>query len=192
MFWNKKKKLPITPEDKKWLDSDLNWLQQQFGLEHFMEIQTVTPTKDFFDRNFDGTEKDAEFILERAIDLMKITHSNLKLQYFSDSPIEMDDGSLLTTPGDIDGKWSSAAGTYQETDDHTIISLETSQLQDTTSLVATIAHELAHVILLGERRIEENDELLTDLTAIVYGFGIFIGNARFSFSTFSTPEGSGW
>ena len=69
MFWNKKKKLPITEEDKIWVDEDLNWLKTEFGKEHFMEIRTVTPTKDFYERTFNGTEKDAEFILERTMEM---------------------------------------------------------------------------------------------------------------------------
>lgn len=68
VFWNKKKKLPITDEDKIWVDEDLNWLRTELGKEHFMEIQTITPTKDFYNRTFDGTEKDAEFILERTME----------------------------------------------------------------------------------------------------------------------------
>lgn len=55
-----------------------------------------------------------------------------------------------------------------------------------------MAHELAHYILLGEGRIPENDEYLTDITAVVYGFGIFMGNTRFKHNTFSTNQGSGW
>ena len=55
VIWNKKKKLPITEEDKIWVDEDLNWLRKEFGKEHFMEIRTVTPTKDFYERTFDGT-----------------------------------------------------------------------------------------------------------------------------------------
>ena len=27
MFWNKKKKLPISEEDKIWIDEDLNWIK---------------------------------------------------------------------------------------------------------------------------------------------------------------------
>ena len=79
MFWNKKKKLPITEEDKIWVDEDLNWLKIEFGYDHFTEIRTVTPTKDFYERTFDGTEKDAEFILERTMELMKIEDVNINL-----------------------------------------------------------------------------------------------------------------
>jgi hypothetical protein len=192
MFWNKKIKLPITKEDKIWIDEDLNWLRTEFGEEHFKEIRTVTPTKDYYDRTFDGTEKDAEFILKRTMELMNIRDTEIKLEFFSDEPIEMDDGTTLTTPADINGSWKSASGTYEQTENGTIISIETSQLKNTISLIATISHELSHQILLGENRIEENDEFLTDFTAIVYGFGIFIGNSRFNFSQFSSNGWVGW
>ena len=188
MFWSKKNKLPITDEDKIWIDQDLNWLRTEFGEKHFMEIRTVTPTKDFYERTFDGTEKDAEFILEKTMELMNIRDVDIKLDFFSDSPVEMDNGTTLTTPADINGSWESAAGTFEQNDDGTTISIETQQLKNPVSLIATISHELAHQILLGENRIEENDEFLTDLTAITYGFGIFIGNSRFQF----TSQGFEW
>jgi hypothetical protein len=192
MFWNKKKKLPITKEDKIWVEENLNWLRTEIGEDHFMEIRTVTPTKDFYDRAFDGTEKDAEFILERTIELMNIQDGEIKLEFFSDQPIEMSDGTILTTPADINGSWDSASGTYQQTEKETIISIERGQLKNPISLIATMSHELSHQILLGEKRIDENDEFLTDFTAITYGFGIFIGNSRFNFSSFNTNGGFGW
>ncbi|MEM9078221.1 MAG: hypothetical protein AAGC43_14355 [Bacteroidota bacterium] len=189
MFWNrKKKKLPITEEDRIWLDDALTWVVKELGENHFMDIRTVTPTKDFFERTFDGTEEDAKFILKRTKELMNLEDARIKLSFFSDSPIEMDDGSILTTPGDIEGKWQSAAGTFEQKKGTTIISIERQQLKNPISLIATISHELAHEILLGQNRIEENDEYLTDLTAITYGFGIFIGNSRFEFSA----SGFGW
>ncbi|MEP2059291.1 MAG: hypothetical protein ABJJ05_15880 [Maribacter litoralis] len=188
MFWNKKRKLPITDEDKVWVDDDLNWLRTELGEEHFMEIRTVTPTKDFYERTFDGTEKDAEFILVRTMELMNIRDVKIDLDFFSGSPIEMTDGTVLSSPADINGSWKSAAGTFEQSSEGTKISIETQQLKNPISLIATISHELAHQILLGENRIEENDEYLTDLTAITYGFGIFIGNSRFQFSA----SGFGW
>ena len=192
MFWNRKKKLPISEEDKIWIDEDLNWIKNEFGLDHFMEIRTVTPTKNFYERDFDGTFNDAEFILERTKELMNIQNVDMRLEFFMDSLVEMADGTMLTTPADINGRWESASGTYENTEDRTIISIETGQLKHPISLIATISHELAHHILLGENRIEENDEFLTDLTAITYGFGIFIGNSRFNFSSYNTNGGYGW
>lgn len=192
MFWNRKKKLPITQEDKIWIDEELNWLRSEFGEAHFMEIRTITPTENFYSRDFDGTEKDAEYILERTMAFMAITDTEIKLEFFSDQALEMDYGTILATPADMNGYYDGAAGTYHQTENETIIAIETEQLKNPISLIATISHELSHQILLGEERIEENDEFLTDLTAITYGFGIFIGNARFNFSTFITSNESGW
>ena len=39
MFWNKKKKLPITKEDKIWVDEDLKWLRAEFGEEHLWKSE---------------------------------------------------------------------------------------------------------------------------------------------------------
>lgn len=192
MFWNKKKKLPITDEDRDWIDEDLNWLRTELGEIDFMEIKTVTPSKDFYNRVFDASEKDAEFILLKTMELMNIRAVEIKLEYFSDEPVMMSDGNILSSPADLNGRWNSAAGTFQQKENQTIIAIERGQLKNPNSLVATISHELSHQILLGENRIEENDEYLTDLTAITYGFGIFIGNARFQFDSFISNDGFGW
>lgn len=192
MFWNKKNKLPITKDDKIWIDECLNWLKTEFGEKHFLSLKTITPTKNFYERKFDGTKKDAEFILKKTMKYMCIQNLDINLEYFSEGVVTMDDGSLLTTPGDLNGNWKSAAGTYEKNENGVTITLEIQQLKNPITLIATIAHELSHQILLGENRIIENDEYLTDLTAILYGFGIFIGNSRFSFSQFSSTEGFGW
>jgi hypothetical protein len=58
------------------------------------------------------------------------------------------------------------------------------------ALVATIAHELGHTLLLGDGRISsrrEDHEPLTDLLTIFFGIGIFSANAAFD----STQEDQG-
>ena len=52
-------------------------------------------------------------------------------------------------------------------------------MTDPENLVATLAHEFAHIKLLGENRIDNNDEYLTDLLTVVFGFGIFNANTAF-------------
>jgi len=192
MFWNKKSKLPITVDDKNWVEESFMFLQEILGKEHFDGLRTITPTKNFYNWTFKGNEEDAEFILERTKEIMMINDATFKLKYFSDQPIEMSDGTILSTPADINGNWKSASGIYEELENENIIYIEKSQLKNTISLIATIAHELSHYILLGENRIEENDEFLTDLTAIAYGFGIFLGNSRFQHSKFQNTNFSGW
>lgn len=192
MFWKRKTKSPITIEDEEWLNSDLKWLKEELSESHFLEIKTVTPTLDFYNRTFEFNEEDAHFILKKTMELMCIKDVDIQLEFFNDNPVYGDNGSMLTSPADINGQWESAAGIFEKENNETIIYIEREQLKNTISLIATISHELAHEILLGENRIEENDEFLTDLTAIVYGFGIFVGNSKFNFSQKNTNFGSEW
>lgn len=192
MFWNKKKKLPITDDDKEWIELELKFLIEILGEKHFDELTTITPTKDYFDFTFKGNEDDAEFVLKKVKELMFINDSSIKICYFSDEPIIMADGTILSSPADINGKWKSASGIYEDLGDEKIIYIERGQLKNSFSLIATIAHELAHYILLTENRIDDNDEYLTDLTAIVYGFGIFMGNSRFQFNRNQNSNFSEW
>ena len=173
MFWNKRYKLPITEADKVWVEEALNWLKDSFGSQHFNEIATVRPNRDYFDYTFTGKEEDAEYVLNRVAEFMAVKTENIELEFISDGFVESSEGGILTSPGDINGKWEGAAGTYQQSDSKTIISIEQNQLKNPESLIATVAHELAHVILLGENRIEENDEYLTDLTAIFMVLAFF-------------------
>src|SRR5262249_17924080 len=72
-----------------------------------------------------------------------------------------------------------AAGTYQEGKGKFFIRIDKAGLSDSMGLVGTMAHELAHVRLLGEGRTMSNEydnELLTDLTVVFFGLGIFLAN----------------
>ncbi len=61
-------------------------------------------------------------------------------------------------------------------------------LADPPSLIATLAHEVAHALLHSaphERVCEpDEEEFLTDLTAVYLGFGVFMANNVFSFGQF--------
>jgi len=59
------------------------------------------------------------------------------------------------------------------------ILIEKKNLTNPENLVATLAHEFAHIKILGEKRLEINDEPLTDLTPVVFGLGIFNANSSF-------------
>jgi hypothetical protein len=72
-----------------------------------------------------------------------------------------------------------AAGTSRKGGGRFLISIDQSGLDDPMGLVGTIAHELAHVRLLGEGRVPGDiydNELLTDLTVVHFGLGIFLAN----------------
>ena len=71
----------------------------------------------------------------------------------------------------------------------------TSGLNDTQGLIATIAHEVAHIKLLGEGRMSQDDpshELYTDLTVILHGYGIFQANSVITQTQWSDGQYGGW
>lgn len=83
----------------------------------------------------------------------------------------------------------SAAGHYHSRKGRAVIAIEAGQ--DLKSLVSTVAHELGHVLLLGDGRISHHrrdHEPLTDLLTVHFGLGIFSANAAFEF----TSRHSGW
>src|SRR6185369_12133724 len=72
---------------------------------------------------------------------------------------------------------------------------KSSQLQDPFVLVATIAHELGHVILLGRGLLNpktEDHEPLTDLLTILLGLGVFTANCAARFIQYQDERQAGW
>lgn len=69
-----------------------------------------------------------------------------------------------------------------------VVTLSDDIHHDMDLLIATIAHEFAHIKLLGENRIAENSEELTDMLTLIYGLGLFAANMSFKFEKYS----GGW
>ena len=172
MFGWFKPQCPIDPSAKDWLEGRLLWLADQFGLDVFTRRAVILPLQDFFPDEYDGSEEAACVLLNRVCRYMDADANRVELQFFS----ENNDLWLVNDRGQV---LPRAAGWYAEDAHQTIIQLETSQLDDPMTLVGTMAHELAHLRLLGERRIPDHvfdNELLTDLTVVFHGLGIFLAN----------------
>lgn len=193
LSWGKSDKLPVTANDKKWVEQSLLFLVEIFEPVYFKSLPTITPDKEYFDRVFTKTEEDAEYICERLMSIMQIDKWEIELKFFSNGPTEFSDGIVATPQEKLKGSWKTSSGQYIDNGlGHKEIWIELEQLKDSAGLIATMAHELAHYKLLGEYRMEENDELLTDLTAIAFGFGIFKGNSYFRFVQWTGSTYQGW
>ncbi|MFD0337166.1 hypothetical protein ACFVH0_00465 [Streptomyces sp. NPDC127117] len=76
-------------------------------------------------------------------------------------------------------------GRYHKVDGHAVIEFDLREAEKPAVLAAIIAHELGHVRLLGEDRIqgiEVDHERLTDLVTVFLGMGVFTANAAYRFT----------
>lgn len=183
MFWSAPK-LPITVDEKKWIEQNFLWLLEVFGKDYFLKKEMILPEARFFPDKFKGTEQCVTTLVGRVCGYMDIDPSKIDLYFTAD---QEDLAAKHRIGGDREQK-SGAAGLYYGEDRKTskwVIAINTSQFKNPTSLVGTIAHELGHVLLLGGRKIsreEQDHEYLTDLLTVFMGMGIFTANSAFQFS----------
>lgn len=190
MFWSKKVRCPITFEDKQWVEESLTWMVNVFGKDKLLEKKTVLPTKQQFGKELNGSRGDAEYLLEYLLNIMDIEGKDIRLSYYQ-NPRQIEFSEGLTT---VRGDYDLSLGRYVEYDDGRIeILIEEELLRNPISLIATLGHELAHVKLLSDNLIDENDEYLTDLTVIFFVLGIFNANTALTkLNTWSGVSHAGW
>lgn len=165
---------PVDWAAKNWIEDRLQWLAEQFDSSAFTDKPVVLPTPEFFPDPYDGSRRSIRRLFERVCDYMGVAPGLVTLRFFSEAR------NLLFVNDQGKPVPDGAAGWYGEGTGKFIVRLETSQAADPMALVATMAHELAHVRLLGEGRIDNDaydNELLTDLTALFHGLGIFLANS---------------
>ncbi len=88
-----------------------------------------------------------------------------------------------------------AAGMQVNPSDKPHISINQKQLEDPMALVAVLAHELGHIILLRPGLVPRDDpdmEPRNDLLTVFLGFGIFTANAAFRFKQYTSDRSQGW
>lgn len=186
--------LPVNAEQKEWIEASLQWLINEFGADFLLKHPVILPDASFFPDKYNGTEKCALKVVSRVCSYMDIDSATVEVEFFSDEDDEIRSKYHLMGGSD----YSGAAGLYFLTPSQQMtkkIAINTSQLKNPFGLVATIAHELGHVILLGGGKISPDDdrhEFLTDLLTVFFGLGIFTANSVFQFSQWQSHSHHGW
>ena len=163
MFWSKKYKFPIDEEDQNWIVLMLRWIDEE--IFELTSKQTILPTRNFFDHKFTGIEEDGQYVLDAVGKYFDVDKSEIKRNFYSEENIELDRG--LVTKKD-EGK--GTAGVYQQNGNDILIWINKDQLNKPVHLIATIAHEMSHYVLMElydvTKDSEVEDEWLTDLFTI--------------------------
>lgn len=171
---------PVDPHAKAWIEDRLIWLRDEFGADDLYGGTTILPTPQFFPDPFDGTRKSARDLFDRVCEYMG-ADPTISLKFFKPSPNPL---FLVNEAGEAVP--SEAAGLYEG---H-VIRVNEDGFVNVVSLVGTMAHELAHQRLLGEARLtgdEYDNELLTDLTVVFKGLGIFLVNVSHAWEGDHSP-----
>ena len=159
---------PLTVEQQEWIDGRWDWLRSQFGDHFSRDRPVVLPTAEFFPDTSTRTPAGIESLFRCVCRYMLVDPAAVALTLF-DAPSVPITGGL------------SADGLYSElAEGHFGIAIATRTLADPFNFVGTVAHELAHVHLLGYKRLTvdtADHELVTDLLPIFFGAGIFGANS---------------
>lgn len=184
-----KPRCPVDPDIREWIDRRWRWLEGEFGEERPRSSPVVLPRPEFFPDPYRGTEADARRLLDRVCGYMDIEPDSIEMALYDESH------PMAGSPLLGEYRHQGSAGLYELDDGTHRISIEESNLGDPLAMVATMAHELGHVHLLGHGRLtgdEEDHEPLTDLLTVFFGLGVFTANSVIRESSWTDGNYSGW
>lgn len=174
---------PIDTDTRLWMEQAFVWLIQEFKQNHMTSKPVLLPTPEHFPIRYDGS-KDSLIQTARIVaHQMDLDLQEINLDVYGESihEIKSEYGFRMWTIPDENSEEQLTAGLYfgKNANGQYDIFIEKNNLHDPEKLVATLAHEFAHIKLLGEKRVSFNDESLTDLTTVAFGMGIFNANCAF-------------
>jgi hypothetical protein len=178
-LFNKQNICPIPEEKRVWLENALIWLINQFGLNKLLDKKTLLPEKEYFPINFDGLQHIANEILPILCEQMEIKINDIQINFYKEGGIESknDFGQSIFTQQYQNKNYSAGLYFGKNEEGKFLIGLEESLLDKPSKLIATMAHELSHVKIMGENRLQNPDEKLIDLVTVFFGIGIFNANS---------------
>jgi hypothetical protein len=194
-FFNRtpRPKLIVTEDDKLWIEANIEWMMQQYGVRPLL-LPPLTMQSGPFAQFHDRLEKKLDYFMGKVCDRMDVDPDDVALHLYSAGEDAGLDGPAIVRFED-----GYSLGEYHHRNNLTgkfDIHINRKVIQSPQSLFATMAHEVGHIKLLGEYRVTEdndNHEYYTDLTAIYFGFGIFMANTCNQRETWSDNKGySGW
>ena len=178
LFKKKNFQPTVTPEDKEWIEQSFIWFIEVFGLDKLKEQPFILPTRENFP--YDNLKDNNQFqqLFEQLCKYWDLNPNEIIVKFFDDIKSKQWEAMIPQ------GQFNDPGGVYNQiytTDEKRFrIQLAKSNLDHPQLIVSVIAHELAHVRLLGGNYIKNSDpdmEPFTDLATIYFGFGVFLANS---------------
>jgi hypothetical protein len=184
--------LPVTDEQRLWIDNSFDRLRRLLGRARMTNAEVVLPLAEYFPDPYYATDEAVDVLFQRVCAYMKVDERRIDLEVLPDEAHELS-AVVPFWRGDMGGP----AGLYISATDESrlVIAIRSSKLKNPLAVVATMAHELAHVVLLGGNLVDresEDMEPLTDLTTVFLGLGVFTANAAAQFEQHQDGRSQGW
>jgi hypothetical protein len=184
-------KLPVTDEERNWVDDGFLRLERALGEKRMRQCTVILPTDEFFPDPYDRSGAALESIFRRICSYMHVDRSLVELAEIPDV------SELVEILPEYRHSSHDPAGLHfgKEHGGKSEIAVRKSLLKDPLTVVATIAHELGHVILLDGGHLPrdaEDMEPMTDLVTVYLGLGVFTANAARRFVQYQDDRRYGW
>jgi tetratricopeptide (TPR) repeat protein len=193
-FSPKKSECPVNEETREWIERCILWLANSFGKENIKNRKVLVPNYDNFPIKYNGQPNTVLETMKIVARQMEISPEEIHIDIYKEGQREIDTGSVMGNRMFLQNKEGEkySGGLYfgKQDDGKYHIAIEERKLKDPLQIVATLSHELSHIKLLGEKKIEKNNEDLTDLTTVIFGLGIF--NANVAFQTKNGYDSWSW
>jgi hypothetical protein len=150
LFSNKNNKIcPIDQEMRLWMENAFLWLATQFGQDTILTKKVFVPTPHDFPILYDGSQDSLIKTAKLVATQMEINLDQVNLQTYDENikAFEGGMGNRLFTEVDKDSKEKLSAGLYFDKNEEGKydIFIEQRNLTDPEAMVATLAHEFAHI-----------------------------------------------
>lgn len=178
--------LPLNEERRQSIDDAFLFVLELFGKD-IVKKPVLTRDHPIFPLEM---KEPSEIIplAHKIAKVMDIDPKSLDIGFFQGAkPVDI---SVM----DPESRNDSAAGLYYGKNRYGKYEVEFADTihKDVGRAIATIAHEFAHIKLLGEERIQENSEELTDMLPLFYGFGLFNSDKVLTFTRESNGTQTSW
>jgi hypothetical protein len=195
VFWNKPI-LPVEPKMRAWVDDSMQRFVDMFGAESVTTATVATPTNECFPDDWNGTPACVDALFARVCGYMGVNRSQVDVAVFADEDRERVEERRKAHPlMRLDNPGAAGLYHHDPSEEKPIVGIDRNGLCDINKVIATMAHELAHVRLLGGSRIDGESpdmEPLTDLFVVYRGMGIFNANCATNFQQYSDGVYQGW
>lgn len=185
-------KPPLSDDIRQWADEGFVRLGKMLGRERMLNAQIVLPNDKFFPDAYDSSKPSVIAMAERVAGYMGVSRESFRLEIYAQDETAWRESVPLWQ-----GETCDAAGLYfhQPEDGRLIVGVHADQLADPLCLVATLAHELAHVLLLGGGLLDAeitDMEPMTDLCTVFLGMGVFTASSAYQFKQWTSTNTQGW